>query len=459
MKRLVISCVLSAWILLHAPCGLAAQDYDFSEIDQMLQHSLENIAGLGGGVSLMLWQDGEVIYNKSFVLEGKNFSEKRLVPIASATKWLSAAVIMALIDRGELALDDRAGDAFPSLEGPHAEMTIRQMFSHTAGLPGNINGPHSCVADARHEGGLAGCVDLVLQEALIAAPGTVFSYGGNSMHVVGRMAELAGKPELSSGDAWDALWRELIADPSDMSRTAYDAPLTRIDNPRISGGAWSSGEEYLNFLIMLLQNGVFDGRRVLSEAGIEEMLSDQTNGATIRYSPYQLYGWLDSELPANRYGVGVWRERVDQNGSLREASSQGAFGFSPWIDRDRNLAGVLSVFSGLDAVYPSYYRLKQLIHAAIPLKTTSLPAWDASDLPLSIYPQPAVDDLNIILEYPAKHWYICNLTGAVVHAGLIRARSTDLHIQTTDLPTGIYTLNIFTANSATVIRRLISIQK
>jgi hypothetical protein len=49
-------------------------------------------------------------------------------------------------------------------------------------------------------------------------------------------------------------------------------------------------------------------------------------------------------LPHARYGIGVWLEKVDDgSGELLEASSQGAPGFSLWIDMERNLDGLLSV--------------------------------------------------------------------------------------------------------------------
>ncbi len=77
-----------------------------------------------------------------------------------------------------------------------------------------------------------------------------------------------------------------------------------------------------------------------------------------------------------RYGVGVWRERIDEaSQQLREASSQGALGFSPWIDVERNLAGVLSVQSSFSRVVPVYLELKKEIRRIVP----------ASDNPLALH--------------------------------------------------------------------------
>ena len=439
----------------------AAQDYDFSRIDQLLQDSVEQIAGLGGGVNLMLWKDGEIIYNRSFNKADKDYSETTLVPIASASKWLSGAVIMALVDQGKLSLDTRAGDFFSGLDDDHAAMTLRQMFSHTSGMPDNDHSSVDCLNQRKFEGGLAACVDEVLQEDLVAAPGAQFAYGGNSMHVAGRIAEIVYAPGQPTGDAWDSMFDELITGPLNMPRSSYDAPLTRGDNPLISGGAWSTGAEYMNFLVMLLQGGVFDGERVLTEAAIETMLADQTGGATIVYSPYQPYFWLDASLPGTRYGVGVWREVLDNKGVLTEASSQGAFGFSPWIDRERNLAGVLSVFSTLGAVYPTYYTLKQMIREEIPLETTAVEENETSATELKVFPQPAEDFVHIELrelEIDAPQlWTLRAQDGRLVRSGTIENGAPAFEIDLRELAAGVYALNIFGAADARMIRRLITV--
>jgi CubicO group peptidase (beta-lactamase class C family) len=40
-----------------------------------------------------------------------------------------------------------------------------------------------------------------------------------------------------------------------------------------------------------------------------------------------------------RYGLGCWVEELT-NGVPNAFGAEGAFGFSPWIDKKRNLAGV-----------------------------------------------------------------------------------------------------------------------
>jgi uncharacterized protein (TIGR03437 family) len=100
------------------------------------------------------------------------------------------------------------------------------------------------------------------------------------------------------------------------------------------------------------------------------MLRDQTFGARIASSPYLPLEIIRPGIGQTRYGIGNWLER-SSGGAVLENSSQGAFGFSPWLDYDRNLTGVLMVRDSLSAVLPYYWRLKTALAAAIPLSPLS----------------------------------------------------------------------------------------
>ena len=81
--------------------------------------------------ALVLIKDDKVIYRKSF---GSHTADK-VVPVASASKWLSGALIMTLVDEGKLSLDDTVSKYLPEFGGEKSNITIRHLFSHTSGLP------------------------------------------------------------------------------------------------------------------------------------------------------------------------------------------------------------------------------------------------------------------------------------------------------------------------------------
>jgi CubicO group peptidase (beta-lactamase class C family) len=158
------------------------------------------------------------------------------------------------------------------------------------------------------------------------------------MHVAGGIAEKV------SGKTWDLLFKERIGDKCAMLNTNYTA-LGNTTNYRIAGGAGTRMMEYANFLLMLLNDGKFNGQQVLNPASVAEMLKDQTGGVPISFSPYA----GDAMREAYRYGLGCWIEGY-KGGQPSKFGDQGAFGFSPWIDKGRNIAGVFFVQRTLGAV-------------------------------------------------------------------------------------------------------------
>ncbi|MCA8958504.1 MAG: hypothetical protein KDC87_20675, partial [Planctomycetes bacterium] len=53
---------------------------------------------------------------------------------------------------------------------------------------------------------------------------------------------------------------------------------------------------------------------------------------------------VSSPAPAGtRYGIGCWLDRRGPNGEVLQISSPGAFGYTPWIDLERGVVGVVMV--------------------------------------------------------------------------------------------------------------------
>jgi CubicO group peptidase (beta-lactamase class C family) len=270
---------------------------------------------------------------------------------------------MTLVDDRKLSLDETVSKYIPEFGSDKSNITIRHLFAHTSGLPPEAR----CRNDKRTT--LERCTSEIARMQLRAPRGEEFYYGGVSMHIGGRIAEIV------SGRSWHELFAEKIAAPLGMSQTDFLA-YGPTDNPRPAGDGRSSADDYGRFLQMILQRGSFNGKQILSAASLVEMHKDQTGGARIAYTIYEKKRALDPNLPLARYGIGVWREKVDDtNKQLHEASSHGALGFSPWVDVERNLAGVLSVQSSFSRVLPVYLKLKDEIRRIVP----------ADDNPLALH--------------------------------------------------------------------------
>jgi CubicO group peptidase (beta-lactamase class C family) len=334
IPRLLVAPMLAGVLALAANPALAGDAVlsttSFAPVDARMQQMVteRNL----GGASIMLLRNGEVLLERHY----RSFTPETRIPIASASKWMAGAVIAGLIDRGVWSLDDNIGRFVPDAPPDKRGITIRQLFAHTSGIPGNDSqGPRpgmTCVANRATT--LEACMREILATPLDHPPGSTFDYGSGSMHVAGRLAEIA------TGKTWDQLFDEIVARPLGLVATDFGAGsglpgIVASTNPRIDGGVRSTLRDYARFLDMIASNGVHEGRQILSPAVIAEMERDQTFGAPGRPGEFLPY--------ALGYGVGVWRVRVGADGQALQVASQGAFGHSPWVDRDVGLVGVIAV--------------------------------------------------------------------------------------------------------------------
>mgnify|MGYP000081680830 CR=1 FL=1 len=96
------------------------------------------------------------------------------------------------------------------------------------------------------------------------------------MQVAGRMAELA------TGKDWETIFQEKIAKPLKMALTHF-TPVdeTPGHNPMLGGGARTALQDYANFLSMIINNGMFEGKRILSAKAIAAMQADHIGNAKV----------------------------------------------------------------------------------------------------------------------------------------------------------------------------------
>jgi CubicO group peptidase (beta-lactamase class C family) len=97
--------------------------------------ALENDGNINGNVLVV--ESGKVLYQKSFGYADfeskKPNSEKTVFQFDSISKTMTAVAVLQLKEQGKLSLDDKFIKYFP--EFPYPTVSIRQMLSHTSGLP------------------------------------------------------------------------------------------------------------------------------------------------------------------------------------------------------------------------------------------------------------------------------------------------------------------------------------
>ncbi len=337
-------------------------------------------SGFIAGIVTMTAKDGEIVardaYGVQSVETGVPMAEDTIFAIASMTKPVAGVALMILYDEGKWTLDDPVTLHLPELAGmqvqledgtrvpAESEMTMRQLVSHTAGFAYGL-GPSSPVDTLYFDADIS-AVDQTPDEflerlaalPLVAQPGErwIYSIGVDVQGVI---------IERLSGQSFADFAREQIFTPLGMNDTAFYVPAEKQDRlARIhryangqleqvestfhfgraptqqpafsSGGAglYSTAPDYLTFARMMLNDGEWNGVRILSEDSARLM---HTN---------LLPGHAPTTGPGNGTGFGVDFGIIMDPAATNDPRGAGtyywggAFGTFFWIDPANDLATV-----------------------------------------------------------------------------------------------------------------------
>ena len=314
---------------------------DFSQVEGAMRDRVKE-DGLTGGALLIGTAQGGLLERVMF----RKFSRTTVIPIASASKWLTAATVMTLVDDGTLRLDDPISKYLPVFTGKKATITIRQALSHTSGLP-----PQDCAGDPGVS--LATCVQHIATVTDgVNPPGTAFRYTSVGFVIVGRIIEKV------TGTSFEEAFGDRIARTVGMNRTEFVHGKGTYPDPASS--ATSTLDDYGNFVQMLARGGLVGSRRVLSEASVHEIERDQVTGI----DTHSDFAVQITHIPT--YGLGVWRDKVGAGDEIQVVSGSGAYGFYPWIDRRHGTYGIVAVAdldNGSEHAVPASQRIAQLAWA------------------------------------------------------------------------------------------------
>jgi CubicO group peptidase (beta-lactamase class C family) len=162
-----VSTVLIFLLLFHT---VKAQ-YDFSEVDKKMERYKKE---LGNTVAVIIYKDNQLIYDKHW----GDMDKKTIVPIASCSKWFTAALVMILVDEGKLSLDDKVTKYIPDFaKYSKGYITLRHCLSHQTGIeqePVRLINIFSRKKFASLE---EEANDMMIKKDIAFNPGTGFAYG------------------------------------------------------------------------------------------------------------------------------------------------------------------------------------------------------------------------------------------------------------------------------------------
>lgn len=173
---------------------------------QELQHRLDTLARIHRvpGAQLVLDTGSEVVALHTGTADaatGAPFTAQTAVPLGSLTKPYTAALVMLLADDGDLDPDDPAADHLPELRGV-PDVTIRQLLSHTSGLPTGPDSDSAARTTAAHY-----LSSVCTARDALFAPGSDFSYSNAGYVAAGRLVETV------TGMPWHEAVRALLLEP------------------------------------------------------------------------------------------------------------------------------------------------------------------------------------------------------------------------------------------------------
>ena len=321
---------------------------------------------LAGAVTLVADKDAVLSVDavgSSDIAAGSPMRTDAVFWIASQSKPITAAALMMLVDAGSVKLDDPVVRYLPEfrdiwlavehdrdhvlLRRPRHAITVREILSHTSGLPFK-----SALEEPTLDRlPLAVGVSSYAMTPLQFEPGTNYQYSNAGINTAGRIIEVV------SGMPYETFLETRLFAPLGMRDTTFwpsggqlarlaksyrpgkdtrGLEATTIDQltyplddrqrrPMPAGGLFSTAADLARFCQMILRGGELGGNRYLSASAVKEMTTRQTP-AGIEKS-YGL-GW---EVGADAFGHG------------------GAFATNMTIDRKR---GLITLFLVQHAGFP-----------------------------------------------------------------------------------------------------------
>ena len=301
--------------------------------------------------------------------------------VASLTKPVVAMGIMALVEQGKLALNDRVSEHVPEYrDAPKRPTTIRHLLTHTSGLPDAL--PENLALRKAHSP-LSEFVNGTCEIGLDFPPGRGVQYQSLGYALLGTIID------RTAGMPFGQFLKQTFFDPLDMDSTTLGHVAPRIDRPVVEirvppemsggndwnwnstywqqlgapwGGMISTARDLARFCAMMLGEGELDGVRVLSPASVRAATINQIEA---------FHDVPESDRRTRPWGFGWrlnWTAHAACFGDLLPQAAYGHWGATGtlfWIDPTTRTAAVLLSSQPMEKDRSPLGRLSNAIAAAV----------------------------------------------------------------------------------------------
>lgn len=256
------------------------------------------------GIAIGVVKNGKLIYAKGFGVArlGTNtpVTSRSLFHMASVTKTFVATAVMQLVEQGKIDLDAPVTRYLPYFkmdDERYRDIKIRQMLSHTSGIPDTTN--YHWDKPEYDDGALERFVRSTANQKLLFTPGQNFAYSNTAYEILGDVISKV------SGESFEDYVQHFILTPLGMKdstllvRQANSALLT---SPHIqesgklvvskifpynrahapSSTLYSNIEDMGRWALANLNHGELDGRRILKRETAELMWRPVVNAFNMK---------------------------------------------------------------------------------------------------------------------------------------------------------------------------------
>jgi len=266
------------------------------------------------GLSIALVDDQQLVWASGF---GYSDAENEVLAtpdtpyrMGSIAKIITASAVMRMAESNQLDIDRPLSHYLPAFSiksrfNNDTPITPRNIMTHHSGLPSNYlkgmtdNNPQYFTS----------LIDVVKDEYAAYPPNYIFAYSNLGVTLLGALIEQVGGQSYSSyitQSFFQPLGMESSYFSSQPSIKGYkDGALTKPmplrDLP--SGGLVSNVSDLSNFLKMVFAGGHFEGRQILRQDTLNEMLRPQNDSIPLDLNLRMGLGWMLNGFDVKQGGV------------------------------------------------------------------------------------------------------------------------------------------------------------
>jgi CubicO group peptidase (beta-lactamase class C family) len=285
---------LFIFILIFILVDAAAQNkVNIKKIDEINKKAFETFEPVGLSVAII--KDGKIIYKNAFGTKnsatGEKLTTSSLFNIASCSKAFTAACLALLVEDGKIKWSDKVVDYIPEfrLADPYItkELNMEDILSHRTGF-GTFDGDLLWYSTDYED------IEVIQRMKYLPTKydfRSRYGYQNNMYLIAGEIIKRV------TGQTWSEFLQARLLTQLDMKETRpsadeLDKQKQNIAWPHIhgnkvdivafkaakpAGAMFSSVEELANWTIMLMNGGQFNGRQILKQESINNLMEVKTN--------------------------------------------------------------------------------------------------------------------------------------------------------------------------------------